>query len=49
MTLSATMQYFGASANEEFGEVEEIAILLKIQDMYEKKISRHVKSYHKRK
>lgn len=49
MTLSATMQYFGASANEEFGEVEEIAILLKIQDMYEKKINRHVKSYHKRK
>lgn len=46
MSLSSTMQYFGASANEEFGDVEEIAILIKIKDMYEKKIQRHVESYH---
>ena len=49
MSLSSTMQYFGASANEEFGEVEEIAILLTIKDIYEKKISRHINTYTKRK
>ncbi len=49
MSLSSTMQYFGASANEEFGEVEEIAILIKFEDMYEKKIGRHILSYHKKK
>ena len=49
MLLSSTMQYFGASANEEFGEVEEIAILLTIKDIYEKKISRHINTYQKRK
>ena len=49
MSLSSTMQYFGASANEEFGEVEEIAILLTIKDIYEKKISRHINTYKKRK
>lgn len=49
MSLSSTMQYFGVSANEEFGEVEEIAILLTIKDIYEKKISRHINTYQKRK
>ena len=49
MSLSSTMQYFGASANEEFGEVEEIAILLTIKDIYEKKINRHINTYKKRK
>ncbi len=48
MSLSSTMQYFGASANEEFGEVEEIAILLTIKDMYEKKINRHINTYQRR-
>ena len=49
MSLSSTMQYFGASANEEFGEVEEIAILLTIKDIYEKKINRHINTYKRRK
>ena len=49
MSLSSTMQYFGASANEEFGEVEEIAILLTIKDIYDKKINRHITTYEKRK
>ena len=49
MSLSSTMQYFGASANEEFGEVEEIAILLTIKDIYDKKINRHINTYEKRK
>lgn len=49
ISLSSTLQYFGASANEEFGEVEEIAILLTIKDIYEKKINRHINTYKKRK
>lgn len=47
MTLSSTMQYFGASANPEFGEVEEIAILVTIKDIYEKSFTRHVATYKK--
>ena len=49
MSLSSTMQYFGASANEEFGEVEEIAILLTIKDIYDKKINRHINTYKRKK
>ena len=45
MSLSSSMQYFGASANEEFGDVEEMGILITITDMYEKKVMRHVDSY----
>lgn len=45
MTLSSTMQYFGASANPGFGEVEEIAILVTIKDIYEQIFNRHVKTY----
>ncbi len=39
------MQYFGASANPGFGEVEEIAILVTIKDIYEQIFNRHVKTY----
>lgn len=45
MSLSSSMQSFGASANEEFGPVEEIAILIKIADIYENKSSRHLQAY----
>ncbi len=47
ISLSPTMQYFGASANKEFGEVEEIAILITIRDIYDEKKKRHVDSYRK--
>ena len=45
MSLSATMKYFGASENPEFGPVEEIAILIDIADIYEEKKKRHIISY----
>lgn len=45
ITVSPTMQYFGASANEEFGPVEEIAILINIKDINENKKRRHVYTY----
>jgi hypothetical protein len=45
MSLSSTMQCFGASANPEFGPVEEIAILITIADIYEEKKKRHILSY----
>lgn len=47
MNLSSTMQYFGASANPGFGEVEEIGILVTIKDIYEKNFDRHVSTYKK--
>lgn len=47
ITLSPTMQYFGASYNHEFGEVEEIAILINIHDIYEEKKKRHIDTYRK--
>ena len=48
ISLSSTMQYFGAAANPEFGPVEEIAILINIADIYEEKKERHIYSYKKR-
>ena len=48
MSLSSTMQCFGACANPEFGPVEEIAILITIADIYEEKRKRHVLSYNKK-
>lgn len=49
ISLSSTMQCFGASRNPEFGEVEEIAILITIADIYEEKKKRHILSYRKKK
>ncbi len=45
--LSPTMQCFGAAANPAFGPVEEIAILIKIADIYEEKKKRHINTYKK--
>lgn len=47
ISLSPTMQYFGASYNHEFGEVEEIAILINIHDIYDEKKKRHIDTYRK--
>jgi hypothetical protein len=47
LSLSPSIQCFGISENEEFGPVEEICILIKISDIYERKKSRHVDSYRK--
>ncbi len=47
MNLSSTMKVFGTSINPFFGNVEETAIIITIDDIYEKKKSRHIESYHK--
>lgn len=49
ISLSSTMRCFGASRNPEFGEVEEIAILITIADIYEEKKKRHILSYRRKK
>lgn len=45
MNLSATMRNFGTSVNHEFGDVDEIGILVTIADIYDSKKERHVNSY----
>ncbi len=45
MGLSPTMKTFGTAFNEYFGGVEETAILINIDDIYESKKERHVKTY----
>jgi hypothetical protein len=47
MALSPTMKTFGTAWNEEFGGVEETAILIKIADIYDQKKERHIKTYTK--
>ncbi|MCC7301410.1 MAG: GNAT family N-acetyltransferase [Bacteroidia bacterium] len=45
MNLSPTMRTFGTAINDAFGDVEETGIMVKIADIYESKMERHVKSY----
>lgn len=45
MNLSPSMKTFGTAVNEEFGEVEETAIIITIKELYKAKINRHVESY----
>jgi len=47
MNLTNTMRTFGASLNDSFGDVEEIAILVNIADIYESKKHRHLASFNK--
>lgn len=42
MSLSATMKMFGTAINEPFGNVEETAIMITIEDIYPEKIERHL-------
>jgi len=49
MSLSSKMKCFGATANPEFGPVEEIAIMIKIADINEDKKRRYIYSYTSRK
>ncbi len=46
MNISSTMKVFGTSINPFFGNVEETAIIITIDDIYDKKKSRHIDSYH---
>jgi hypothetical protein len=43
MKVASTMQSFGTSDNESFGATEETGILIKIEDIYQEKIARHLK------
>lgn len=43
MKVASTMQCFGTSDNESFGATEETVILIKIEDIYQEKIARHLK------
>lgn len=45
MNLSPTMKVFGTAMNATFGNVEETAIMVTLNDMYDEKIERHLKSY----
>jgi len=45
MNLSPTMKTFGASLNSDFGDVEEIGILVRLNDIYPSKKHRHINSY----
>ncbi|MDD4847188.1 MAG: GNAT family N-acetyltransferase [Bacteroidales bacterium] len=42
MNLSPSMRFFGTAQNEDFGHTEESGILVTINDMYEKKVARHI-------
>lgn len=46
MSLSPTMRYFGTAINDEFGDVEESGIFLKIADIVEEKKKRHICTFH---
>lgn len=45
INLSPTLKAFGTVLNTHFGDVEETAIMVTANDMYEAKIDRHVNSY----
>lgn len=45
MSLSPSMKTFGTAINPGFGGVEETAILIKIEDVYEAKKLRHIATY----
>lgn len=45
MNLSPSMRMFGTAVNDEFGNVEETAILVTINDIYHAKKSRHIDSF----
>lgn len=47
MVISPSMRTFGTAWNQEFGGVEETAILIKIEDIYESKKDRHINTYSK--
>ncbi len=45
MNLSPTMRTFGTAINHHFGDVEETGIMVSIDDIYDQKTDRHVRSY----
>lgn len=47
MSISPSLKYFGISNNPSFGEVEEMAIMIHIPEIYENKRQRHIASFNK--
>lgn len=47
MNLSGSMRTFGTAINDEFGNVEETAIMVTIADIYDYKKDRHLSTYKK--
>ena len=45
MNLSPSMKCFGTAINPHFGNVEETALMITINDMYKAKVERHVNNY----
>lgn len=45
MSLSPTMKIFGTAINDEFGDVEETGIFLRISDIFEEKKRRHIGTF----
>lgn len=45
MTLSPSMKVYGTAINDEFGDVEETAILINLHDLYQSKADRHINTY----
>ncbi len=45
MTLSPSMKVFGTAINDEFGDVEETAIIINLHDLYQNKSARHIGTY----
>ena len=45
MNLSPSMKVFGTVINKDFGNVEETGIMITINDLYKKKVERHVSTY----
>jgi hypothetical protein len=48
MNLSPTMKVFGTAMNYSFGDVEETALIITLNDMYVEKIERHLKTFIRR-
>lgn len=46
MSLSPTMRIFGTAINDEFGDVEETGIFLKISEILPEKKARHISTFH---
>lgn len=47
MNLSPSMKVFGTAINDEFGDVEETAIIINLRDLYPNKSARHIDTYKK--
>lgn len=45
MNLSSTMKSFGTALNAAFGDVEETGIMITVEDVFEEKLERYVRSY----